>query len=132
MVGIIWFVQWVHYPLLAKIPVDNASEIAVQHQRSTGQVVAIPMAVEGVSTLALLAIRPDGVSFILPWVGAFLLAIALGCTVLLSVPLHAKMAISPTAEVGRRLVSTNWPRTMAWSLRMIVCLIMIYQSVSSV
>lgn len=115
MTGIIWFVQWVHYPLLAKIPVDNVSRTAVQHQQSTGQVVAMPMAVEGVSTLALLAVRPDGVSFIWPWVGALL---------------HAKMATTPTADVGRRLVSTNWPRTLAWSLRMIVCLIMIYQSVS--
>ena len=36
MVGVIWFVQLVHYPLLATIGIDRASEIAVEHQRRTG------------------------------------------------------------------------------------------------
>jgi len=51
MTGVIWFVQWVHYPLLATVPVDRAVETAVVHQHRTGQVLALPMAVEGVTTL---------------------------------------------------------------------------------
>ena len=129
MTGVIWFVQWVHYPLLATVSVEHAVETAVVHQRRTGQVLAIPMALEGVTTLWLLASRPDVVSFILPWFGAVLLAVALGSTVLVSVPLHAKMATNPTADVGRRLVVTNWPRTIAWSSRAIVCAAMLLQVV---
>ena len=129
MTGVIWFVQWVHYPLLATVPVDRAIETAVDHQRRTGQVLAIPMAVEGVTTLWLLTSRPDAVSLILPWLGAALLAVALGGTVFLSVPLHAKMATNPTADVGRRLVVTNWPRTIAWSARAVVCAVMLLQVV---
>lgn len=132
MVGVIWFVQWVHYPLLATVPDDRAVEVAQQHQRSTGQVLALPMLIEGVTTLALLVARPKGVFMILPWIGAVLLAVALGCTVFLSVPLHAKMASNPTAEVGRKLVITNWPRTIAWSLRAVVCVVMLLQSVSKI
>lgn len=132
MVGVIWFVQWVHYPLLANVPDDRAVEVAQQHQRSTGQVLALPMLIEGVTTLALLVTRPEGVFMILPWIGAVLLAVALGCTVFLSVPLHAKMASNPTAEVGRKLVITNWPRTIAWSLRAVVCVVMLLQSVSKI
>ncbi|NDD00405.1 DUF2071 domain-containing protein [bacterium] len=60
MTGVIWFVQWVHYPLLATVPVDRAVETAVEHQRRTGQVLAFPMATEGVTTLWLLRILPDG------------------------------------------------------------------------
>ena len=129
MTGVIWFVQWVHYPLLASVPVDRAVEAAIKHQRSTGQVLAIPMAVEGFTTLGLLISRPEGVQVIWPWIGAVLLAVALGSTVILSVPLHAKMVANPTAEVGRRLVVTNWPRTIAWSARAVVCTVMLMQYV---
>ncbi len=129
MTGVIWFVQWVHYPLLANVPVDRAVEAAVVHQRRTGQVLAIPMALEGVTTLWLLASRPDVVSLILPWLGAVLLAVALGSTMFISVPLHAKMATNPTADVGWRLVVTNWPRTIAWSARATVCSLMLLQVV---
>jgi len=127
MTGVIWFVQWVHYPLLAKIPVDRAVETAIEHQRRTGQVLAIPMAVEGFTTLGLLISRPESVQIFWPWFGAVLLAVALGGTVFVSVPLHAKMATNPTTDIGRRLVVTNWPRTIAWSLRAVVCSVMILQ-----
>ena len=131
MTGVIWFVQWVHYPLLAKVPVDRAVETAIDHQRRTGQVLAIPMAVEGFTTLGLLIIRPESVHIFWSWFGAVLLAVALGSTVFVSVPLHAKMATNPTADVGRRLVVTNWPRTIAWSLRAVVCSVMILQVLQS-
>ena len=127
MTGVIWFVQWVHYPLLANVPVDRAVKIAEQHQRSTGQVLAIPMAVEGFTTLGLLISRPEGVQIIWPWVGAVLLAIALGSTVFLSVPLHAKMAQAHNDETGKRLVLTNWPRTIAWTARLALCGVMLAQ-----
>ncbi|MBJ7397523.1 MAG: hypothetical protein NTY54_09135 [Actinobacteria bacterium] len=132
MTGVIWFVQWVHYPLLATVPVDGAVKVAEQHQRRTGQVLAIPMAVEGFTTLGLLISRPEGVQIIWPLFGAVLLAVALGSTVFFSVPLHAKMATNPTAELGQRLVATNWPRTIAWSARAVVCTVMLCQSVTKI
>ena len=131
MTGVIWFVQWVHYPLLATVPVDRAVETAVVHQRRTGQVLVLPMAAEGVTTLWLLVSRPDAVSLVLPWLGAVLLAVALGSTVFVSVPLHAKMVTNPTAGVARRLVATNWPRTIAWTARVVVCAAMLLQVVSA-
>ena len=127
MAGIIWFVQHVHYPLLAQAPPDSAAGVAVEHQRRTSRVVAVPMAVEGFSTLALLVDRPNGVWWVWPWAGALLLAIALGSTVFLSVPLHGRMATHPDAQVGARLVTTNWPRTIAWSMRVVVGVIMAVQ-----
>lgn len=130
MTGVIWFVQHVHYPLLAQVEMGQAVAVAEEHQRRTGHVVALPMAVEGLTTLALLAQQPAGVTWFLPWIGAILLAVALGCTVFLSVPLHAKMATNPDAQVGAKLVATNWPRTIAWSLRAVVCVVMVAQMVN--
>lgn len=120
MVGVIWFVQVVHYPLLSVIPVESAASVAVEHQRRTGWVVMIPMAVEGVTTLLLLGMVPDGVAWFVPWLAGLPLAVALGGTVLLSVPRHERMVNNPDASVGRELVTTNWVRTIAWSLRGLV------------
>jgi hypothetical protein len=128
MVGVIWFVQVVHYPLLATIGQDRASEIAQEHQRRTGWVVGAPMAIEGVTTLWLLVQRPQHVNVLLPWLAAFFLAVALASTIFLSVPLHEKMANSPTADIGARLVRTNWPRTIAWTLRGVLAAIMLLQA----
>jgi hypothetical protein len=129
MVGLIWMVQIVHYPLLAVVSTDRASDVAHEHQRRTGLVVGAPMLVEGVTTLGLLWFRPEDVTWWLPWLNGVFLAVALGCTVLLSVPLHEKMANQPNDTVGRRLVITNWPRTIAWSARGILCVVMIVQVV---
>jgi len=130
MVGVIWFVQVVHYPLLAVVPVESASAVALDHQRRTGWVVAAPMAAEGVTMLWLLASSPATITWWLPWLGAVLLAVALGATVLLSVPRHARMAAAPDASVGRELVLTNWPRTIAWSARGAICAVMLGQHLS--
>ena len=129
MVGLIWFVQRVHYPLLAQVDVDQQISVGAEHQRRTAQVVGLPMAVEGVSTLILLVDRPDQVMWWLPWMGAILLAISLGSTVFLSVPLHQKMVNQPSAELGKKLVSTNWPRTISWTLRGVICVVMCAQAV---
>jgi len=51
----------------------------------------------------------------------------LGSTILVSVPLHAKMALAHNDETGRRLVLTNWPRTTAWTARLALCVVMLTQ-----
>jgi predicted outer membrane lipoprotein len=117
MVGVIWFVQVVHYPLLVVVPVESAASVAVEHQRRTGWVVGAPMALEGVTTLALLVLVPEGVVWFVPWLAGIPLAVALGATIFLSVPRHERMAREPDAQVGKELVSTNWVRTIAWTLR---------------
>ena len=131
MTGLIWFVQVVHYPLLSQFGSSQSVDVAHEHQRRTSWVVGLPMATEGITTLILLVNAPDDVTSVLPWIGAVLLAVALGSTVFLSVPLHSRMAASHSDEVGRKLVVTNWPRTFAWSARSVVCLIMLVQVIPS-
>lgn len=131
MTGLIWFVQVVHYPLLATIGPDRSVAVAVEHQRRTSFVVAAPMAVEGLTTLGLLVTRPDAVWVGWPWIGAAFLAVALGSTVLRSVPLHARMARGEHDGIGARLVATNWPRTVAWSARGLIGAVMLAQSLSA-
>jgi hypothetical protein len=54
-----------------------------------------------------------------------LVAIALGSTIFLSVPLHARMARTFDSSTGPRLVLTNWPRTIAWTLHGVVGVVML-------
>ena len=125
MVGVIWFVQVVHYPLLSVVPPESARATALEHQPRTARVVGLPMFVEGTTTLWLMFVRPDAVEWWLAWAGGVTVAVALASTVLLSVPRHARMAERPDAEVGRELVVTNWPRTVAWTAHGIVCAVMV-------
>ena len=127
MVGVIWFVQLVHYPLLAVVPVESAKQVAEKHQKWTGIVVGPPMAVEGVSTLILWAKTPSGVWWWLTWANAACLAVALLCTIFLSVPRHARMVEAPDAQVGKELVLTNWPRTIAWTMCGLLAAVMLLQ-----
>ena len=127
MVGLIWFVQIVHYPLLSIVPMQAASSVAEEHQRRTAWVVMLPMAVQGFTSLGLMRWIPNGVSWWLPWANGVCVAIALASTVLLSVPRHARMAANPDENVGRELVLTNWPRTIAWSASGIALAAMLIQ-----
>lgn len=111
MVGLIWFVQVVHYPLLARL---DAAGIA-EHQRLTGYVVAAPMVVEAATAAILVVDRPDGVPAAAAWIGAALVAVVWASTALLQVPMHR--ALARGAGDVRRLVAGNWVRTAAWTGR---------------
>ena len=117
MVGVIWFVQVVHYPLLAGV--GRAEFVAYEqaHTRRTTWVVGPPMLIELATGILLLWIRPTGVSQIQALVGATLLAVVWLSTQFVQVPCHNRLSKAFDPAVHRHLVSTNWVRTAAWSLR---------------
>lgn len=117
MVGLIWMVQVVHYPMLGRISAHEPATAALDHQRRISWVVGPLMAVEGVTALILLVNRPETMSVAAAWAAAVLLGIALLSTVALQVPLHGKLAEGHDDEVIRQLLSTNWIRTIAWTAR---------------
>lgn len=120
MVGVIWMVQVVHYPMLARFSAVSPAVEAVDHQRRITWVVGPLMAAEGVTALILLVDRPDTMSAVGAWTAAALLGVALGSTVLFQVPLHGRLAKAHDAEAAKRLIATNWIRTVAWTARGIV------------
>jgi len=117
MVGLIWFVQVVHYPLAAQV--GDAAFIAYQkaHMARTSWVVGPPMLAELAATGLLLAQRPPGVPSWAPWVGAGLLAVVWASTAVFQVPLHSALTDGLDPDRVERLVATNWIRTVGWSLR---------------
>jgi len=63
MVGIIWFVQIIHYPLFGHLAHEAAASYAYEHQRRTGWVVGPVMLVEMATAVLLGLFRPAGVGF---------------------------------------------------------------------
>ena len=66
--------------------------LAVDHQRRISWVVGPLMAAEGVTALVLLVDRPSTMAAVSAWTAAVLLGVALLSTVLVQVPLHARLA----------------------------------------
>lgn len=120
MVGVIWIVQLVHYPLLGELSSYAPATAAADHQRRITWVVGPLMAAEGVTALALLVERPATMSAASAWVAAALLGAALLSTVLVQVPQHGRLAAGHDDAVVAALISSNWIRTVAWTLRGIV------------
>jgi hypothetical protein len=117
MTGIIWFVQVVHYPLMARAGAEGFPRLAAEHQRRTGWVVGPPMALEGATAVLLVAAPPDGVPRALMAAGLALLAVVWASTAWLQVPRHREMLLGFDPAGHARLVRGNWVRTAAWSAR---------------
>lgn len=128
MVGLIWLIQVVHYPMLAQYSHALPVEAAADHARRITPVVGPFMAVEGVTALALLVAPPSGVSWVLMWLAAALLGVALLSTVVFSVPQHSALALGHDDEAAQRLIRTNWYRTFAWTARAIVLVVAVIQA----
>ena len=117
MIGVIWIVQLVHYPLLGRLSVHEPVDAAVDHQRRISWVVGPLMAAEGVTALILLVDRPPTMSLLSAFVAAALLGVALLSTVLIQVPQHTRLADGHDDDLVRELIARNWIRTIAWTGR---------------
>jgi hypothetical protein len=117
MVGLIWFVQIVHYPLMAGVGADGFVVYSREHQRRTTWVVAAPMLLEGLTAGLLSAAHPTWLDSPAWLLGLALLALIWFSTALWQVPIHGQLEKGYNADLVRRLVRSNWLRTIAWSVR---------------
>ncbi len=128
MVGVIWFVQLVHYPLLDRAGGTAFATFQRENTRRTAWVVVPPMVVEALTAIALVALPPRGVPRAVAGAGLGLLAAIWLSTFLLQVPRHQRLARGYHPGAHRGLVRTNWLRTLAWSARGLLVLWMIVRA----
>ena len=124
MVGLIWFVQIVHYPLFGRVGREGFAEYSQAHSLLTGLVVGPPMLVETGTAVALVARPPDGVPFSLPLLGLVFLAAVWLSTALLQSPQHGILGKRFVATSHHFLVASNWVRTVCWTGRGFLVLLM--------
>ncbi|MFL2986997.1 MAG: hypothetical protein ACJZ57_07125 [Candidatus Poriferisodalaceae bacterium] len=128
MAGVLWVIQIVHYPLLDEVPDSSIERVALRHQRLITRVVGPTMIVEAISSLWILLLVPESL-FYLALASFTLLLIAVGVTIFQAVPLHSRIA-QGTSHLIPRLIQINWPRTVAWSLRIPCGALLVYQTLN--
>ncbi|MFZ4816804.1 MAG: hypothetical protein ACOYL5_19870 [Phototrophicaceae bacterium] len=117
MVGIIWFVQVVHYPLYTRINPDAFPNYEVAHINLVTLVVVPFMFLEAFTALLLLFNPPPNVSIWLVLVGLGLVGVIWATTLFFNVAQHNALSVRYDHDVHQALLAANWVRTVAWSLR---------------
>ena len=127
MAGVIWMVQLVHYPLFAFTDRARFGAMATAHSERIRWIVGPAMLIELGTALWLLARPPAGAPRALLVAGLALLAVIWISTALLQGPDNGRLVAGFDADVHRRLVTTNWLRTIAWSTRGILVSLLLLQ-----
>ena len=125
MTGLIWFVQVVHYPLFASVGEPQFVAYEASHRWRTSLVVGPLMGLETFTALILVVSPPAGQGRTLALVGVALLAVIHASTVLLQIPRHTELSEAHDHAAIRRLVRSNWVRTVGWSARGVLAVAML-------
>ncbi|MBM3639220.1 MAG: hypothetical protein FJW98_07290 [Actinobacteria bacterium] len=120
MVGLIWTIHVVHYPLFAEV--GDATYVAFQsaHVDRIGKLLFVPWLTEGITLLALLwlafiAGRRELRTPVM--IGAIAMAMVLVLSGFWSAPAHGELMDGFDTAVHDRLMTANLIRTLAWTVR---------------
>ncbi len=125
MVGLIWVIQVVHYPLFRKVGEDSFLEYEREHTRRMGAVLAVPAIGEIVTAAALVFVRPESVPLWLVLTAGAVLAAIWIMTGLVQGPAHGRLSERYDPDLIDRLVTSNWWRTVGWTLRGVLVAVMV-------
>ena len=125
MLGVILVIQVVHYPLFRGVGSERFPEYEAAHTSRITWIVLPTMLIE-LGTAGLLLLAPLGPAQRgLAWVGLALVAVIWASTGLIQVPLHGRLSKGFDPEAHGRLVASNWVRTVAWSARGVLALLLV-------
>jgi hypothetical protein len=122
MVGLIWFVQVVHYPMFAKVGTREFAIYEQRHSILTTWVVGPPMLIELATALLLFWFPVMGIPRLSLWIGLGLVGVIWVSTAIIQVPCHEALKQGFDQTMHQRLVGSNWLRTVAWSARGVLVL----------
>lgn len=125
MVGFIWTIQLLVYPLMARVPAEGFVVFERFHQNRVVVVLALFSFAEVVSAAALVF---SGVDRSL-WLAGGLLLVALWVsTGAFYAPLHGRLAGGFDPNLHSLLVNTNWLRTIGWTARGVLALVVLVRA----
>ncbi len=117
MVGLIWMVQIVHYPMFNRVGEEQFAPYVQEHGQRITPIVMLPMVIELGTALLLLSAVPAEIPKSWLYLGAGLVLAIWVSTALLQVPCHGKLSEGYHESAYRWLVLTNWIRTLLWTVR---------------
>ncbi len=120
MTGVIWIIQRVHYPSFLYVSEDNFKNFETFHIKRITPIVAITMLIE-LTTATFLVTRHHNLLYI----NFICLVFIWMSTFIFSVPLHKQLTNQYSIKLINKLILTNWPRTILWSIRSILLIILL-------
>ena len=116
LVGLIWTIHAVHYPLFASVG-SGFRAYRESHMQRISLVVGPLMLVELLTAIALWLSPPAGIDGRVWIVGLALLSVAWLETALFAVPQHGRLEQGFDESTHRALMAGNLVRTLAWTAR---------------
>jgi len=117
LVVLIWLVQVIVYPGFSRIPRQGFHTYHRWYTLRIGAIVTPLMVGEVIAVAAWIWLRPHAWS---AYLSAAAVVLVWGSTLVLQVPIHRRLQHGKDADLIRRLVATNWIRTVAWSAKAVV------------
>jgi len=114
LVGLIWVVQILVYPQFRRVAPAEFRDYHFAHCFRIGLIVGPPLFVEAATAAWLLYAGGQSLSFIL---STGLIPLIWLTTAVFQAPIHTRLGRGFDAPLIRRLILTNWIRTLAWTAR---------------
>ena len=116
---LIWIIQLVHYPSFRYIDKTQFSSFESFHARSISIIVTPLMLMEIFISFYMITLSPldplhltSGLLVFIIWLSTFFF----------SVPCHNRLMHGYHEATVHKLIITNWPRTLAWSVKLILAI----------
>ena len=119
MVGLIWTIHYVHYPLFAYVGESTYASFQAAHVERIGKLLFVPWLTEGITLLGILALAFLGghKALRIPSViNGLAMAVVLVISGFWSAPAHAKLADGFDKSLHDQLMTVNLIRTLAWTV----------------
>jgi hypothetical protein len=114
IVGLIWVVQLLVYPQFLRVAAKEFQDYHFAHCFRIGLVIA-PMLFVEISSAAWLVYEGKRTLAFLISIG--LIVVVWLCTAAFQAPIHLRLMRGYDAALIRKLILTNWIRTLAWTAR---------------
>ena len=120
MVGLIWLIQLVSYPLFSFVNSGDFQKYHLGHVKKITPLVASAMILEAGTALILLVFMSD-VAVGLLVINTTLLCLIWVSTAFLQIPYHQRLEFPENHIMyTEKLVNTNWIRTILWTSKLII------------
>ncbi|MEY3581734.1 MAG: hypothetical protein RLZ02_687 [Actinomycetota bacterium] len=119
MVGLIWTIHYVHYPLFAYVGESTYASFQAAHVERIGKLLFVPWLTEGITLIGVLALAFLGTHKVLrvpAVINGAAMAVVLVISGFWSAPAHAKLADGFDTSIHDQLMTVNLIRTLAWTV----------------
>lgn len=121
---LIWLVQIIIYPGLARIPADDFVQYHAWYVIRMTMIVLPLMLGEIIIAITWLFLE-DNIFY--PMVAGGLIVMVWWSTITFQVPIHKSLQAGKDRSKLTRLVATNWIRTVAWTLKAVLVVVLAAQ-----